>query len=387
MTGRIVPERIADDLWKLVCVPSPTRRERDAALLYAELLSGCGVRVEVDESIHDSPSVIGRLSGGRSGPTLQLAGHIDHIDVAHEKPSRTADIISGRGSADMKAGLASILEIARLMADEPDGFPGELLITVYGLHEAPLGKSEGLTGLIEKGIKGDAALVMEGPPDAVVVCGKGQSIWNITLEREGIACHELRRKPQDDLLLEAAMLMVGALRAENESLSAARHPLLGPESFFIGQLHYGDFYNRSPRLCMLQGTRRWHPDKNFTVVRTLLDRLVEQAGLPPSIRASVEWTFVGESFAVDPGERIVQSMQEAARRLRGGDLPVEGVSSVLDTSRLVPLGHVPCVPIDCDGSTAHADREFVRMPEVVRGCALALETALCFLRGATERRR
>jgi hypothetical protein len=47
----------------------------------------------------------------------------------------------------------------------------------------------------------------------------------------------------------------------------------------------------------------------------------------------------------------------------------------------VPLGHVPTVPIDCDGATGHADAEFVRLPVVKAGCALALQTALNFLGG------
>jgi len=75
----------------------------------------------------------------------------------------------------------------------------------------------------------------------------------------------------------------------------------------------------------------------------------------------------------------VGALREAGRTLRGSELPLAGVSSVLDTSRLVPLGHVPTVPVDCDGATAHSDREFVRMPVVKAGCALALQTALNYL--------
>ena len=60
-------------------MPSPTGRERDAALVYARPLAASGAEVEVDETIHDSPNVIGRLEGRRPGPTMQLAGHIDHM--------------------------------------------------------------------------------------------------------------------------------------------------------------------------------------------------------------------------------------------------------------------------------------------------------------------
>ncbi len=379
LVGRIEQARIADDLWKLVSVPSPTGRERDAALLYADMLKACGAAVEIDESIPASPSVIGRLKGSGPGPTLQLAGHIDAIDVPHEKPARAGETISGRGAADMKAGLASILEIVRILAAEPGAFAGSLLVTVYGRHEAPVGKSEALTGLIARTCVGDAAVVFEGPPGVAVVKGKGQSIWTITLEREGEACHELRRRPEDDRLLDAALALAASLRAENERLSLHPDDLLGSESIFTGQLHYGDFYNRAPRTCMMQGTRRWFPDKTFDDVKKHLDGLVRRAGLPDGITAGIAWTFVGESFAVDPGERIVTALRDAGRALRGSELPFAGVSSVLDTSRLVPLGHVPTVPVDCDGATAHSDSEFVRLPVVKAGCALALQASLNYL--------
>lgn len=381
LVGRIEPKRIADDLWKLVSVSSPTGSEREAALLYADLLKGSGPDVEIDESIPDSPSVIGRMHGGRPGPILQLAGHIDTIDMPHEKPARSADTICGRGAADMKAGLAAILEIVRLLAAQPRAFGGELLVTVYGLHEPPRGRSEALLGLMNRGIKGDAAVVFEGTPDAVVIKGKGQGIWTMTLARDGEACHELRRKPEDDKLLDGALALVAALKSENEWLALHPDDLLGPESIFTGRLHYGDLSDRSPRSCTLQGTMRWFPEKRFEEVKDSFRELVRKAKLPAGIRAVIEWAFVGESFALDPAEPIVTALRSAALALLGRELPLAGISSVLDTSRLVPAGRVPTVLIDCDGATGHSDAECVHLPVVAAGCALGLQTALTYLGG------
>ena len=91
-------ERMADDLWRLVNVWSPTGNEREAAFLFAEMLADAGAEVEIDERLCNSPNVIGRLKGNRPGKTFQLAGHIDHIDVPHAPPARTrhGDLCSGR---------------------------------------------------------------------------------------------------------------------------------------------------------------------------------------------------------------------------------------------------------------------------------------------------
>ena len=134
-------DRMADDLWRLVGIPSPTCHEREAALAFADMLAAAGASVEVDETIHESPGVIGRLRGNRPGKVCQLAGHIDHICVSHPEPKREGSIISGRGAADMKNGLAGVLEMARVLNESGCDFPGEILITVYGRHETPAGKS------------------------------------------------------------------------------------------------------------------------------------------------------------------------------------------------------------------------------------------------------
>jgi len=155
-TRNINLDRVADDLWQLVNVPSPTGKERAFLDVYAERLARAGAEVRLQGSPR---SVVGRLKGNRPGRTFQLAGHADHIDVPHPAPTRTAEAISGRGAADMKAGLAGILEVVRVLKQGGCEFPGEILVTVYGGHEAPVGDSSALRNLIACGIVGDAALV------------------------------------------------------------------------------------------------------------------------------------------------------------------------------------------------------------------------------------
>ena len=175
---QISADRMAEDLWRLVNIASPTGKEREASVCFSEMLAEAGADVELDETIAESPNVIGRLKGNREGKTIQLAGHIDHIDVAHAAPKRDKDIISGRGAADMKNGLAGILEIVRVLKGTGCDFAGEILVTVYGLHEAAAGDSRGLFGLLDKGLKGNAAIVFEGPDDKAAVMANGMGIWN-----------------------------------------------------------------------------------------------------------------------------------------------------------------------------------------------------------------
>ena len=54
-------------------------------------------------------------------------------------------------------------------------------------------------------------------------------------------------------------------------------PGSGAETYFLGEVHGGDFYNRFPTECRLVGTRRWAPGNTLAAVeaefRALLGRI------------------------------------------------------------------------------------------------------------------
>lgn len=383
----VSPERMADDLWRLVNIPSPTRNEREAALAFAEMLADAGAEVELDEAVRESPSVIGRLKGARPGGTFQLAGHIDHIDVPHPVPERDEETITGRGAADMKAGLAGVLEAVRVLNETGCDFPGEVLITVYGLHEAPLGDSRGLLRLIERGVVGDAALVAESVHSArgrAVVLGKGQAIWHAKVLWRGPGCHELNRPAEADGLLETCLQLLAALRRLGGELGAkkADDPLAGPETLFIGEMRYGDFYNRAATECSIMGTRRWGPGRAFGDVEAEFAEAVRSVPCAQGVSVRVYWTPVGESYRLDPEEPVVRALRAACERVTGKPADLAGIAAVTDANRLVRAGRVPTVLCGFESRTAHADREAVRVGELLEPCRVVLLTILNYLRAS-----
>ena len=379
--ARINPDRMRDTLWRLVSIPSPTGREREAAAAFADLLSQAGADVQIDSTLPNSPSVIGRLRGDRPGPVLQLAGHLDHIDIPHEAPKKESDRISGRGSADMKNGLTGIVEIIHILHESGCRFPGQILVTAYGLHEAPQGDSAGLNHLLRQGVKGQAALVFEGPCDGAAVMANGMAIWNLTLCHKEPPCHELCTQRETFELMEAAANTIEALAVKNQQLKKQPkpYPLLPPESVFVGQMHCGDFYNRLSASCFMQGTRRWNPGKTFSTIQEDFRLLLKSLSLPPVISAECSWMLVGDSYALDGEEKIVQCLRQAFEDLHQKPLPLKGHSSVTDVCRLVNSGKIPAVLWGFGTDTGHADYEYVAYEQLVRSCRVALLTVLYYL--------
>jgi acetylornithine deacetylase/succinyl-diaminopimelate desuccinylase-like protein len=375
---RIHPERMRDTLWRLVSIPSPTGHEQEAAAGFADLLSQAGAEVRFDDALPNSPNVIGWLNGNRPGPVLQLAGHLDHIDIPHAPPKKESDRISGRGSADMKNGLAGILEIIHILRETGCRFPGRILVTAYGLHEAPEGDSAGLLNLLKQGVKGDAALVFEGPCDGAAVMANGMAIWNLTLSHTEPPCHELCTQRDPFELPAAAADVLRELGRKNQKLKEQPkpYPLLPPESVFVGQVHYGDFYNRLSASCFMQGTRRWNPGKTFPMIQEDFRQVLGSVVLPRGVSAWDSWMLVGDSYALDSREKIVQCLQKAYEHLHQKPLPVKGHSSVTDACRFVNYGKIPAVLWGFGTDTGHADYEYVTDEQLLRSCRVALLTVL-----------
>ena len=106
--------------------------EAAAAAVYADALRAIGMTVESTEAAPGRPNVIGRWSSGRPGPTMLLSGHLDTVGVdRYDDPflaKQEHGRIYGRGSCDMKGGLAAIVEACRLVIDGGHGVAGELLV-------------------------------------------------------------------------------------------------------------------------------------------------------------------------------------------------------------------------------------------------------------------
>ena len=110
---------LARDLLRFDTV-NPPGRERDCAHMVGNLLQEWGFSVEYSEYEKDRTSVIARAGGSDAKAPLCLTGHLDVVPLGTRKWSKDpfsgetdGELLYGRGSSDMKAGVAAILIAAR----------------------------------------------------------------------------------------------------------------------------------------------------------------------------------------------------------------------------------------------------------------------------------
>jgi acetylornithine deacetylase/succinyl-diaminopimelate desuccinylase-like protein len=358
-------DRLRDLTLDLVRVESPTGDTAEVARLYAEQLEAIGMEVEVQtDAFPATPTVIGRLRGSEPGPTVVLNGHLDTVPIPHAAPELRDGAVYGRGSADMKGACAAAAEAVRVFAEQP--FKGEIAIVAIGLHEAPGGRGEDLRHLLESGFTADYAVVCElSDTGQVAVAHMGQATAEITVSRPGMPTHELKTPAGTPHPLYAAAKVVDALEARTAELAAHVHKWTGAETYFVGELHGGDFYNRFPTECRIVGTRRWMPGNTLAAVeadyRELLDRVARETGCD----IDLDLKLVREAYEIDVEHPLLHALEAAYEEVTGRALERVGMKVVADGAMFAEFG-IPTVYHGPVGSGAHADVEFMPVDELVR---------------------
>jgi acetylornithine deacetylase/succinyl-diaminopimelate desuccinylase-like protein len=357
---------------ELVQLESPTGDTAEVSRLYGRRLEEYGLDVELlDDVFPATPIVIGRLRGGEPGPTVVLNGHLDTVPIPHEPPRLDGDTIYGRGTADMKGALACAAEAARVLAQR-GSFPGELVIVAVGMHEAPDGRGEDLTYLLGKGgFTADLGVVCELGGPTLPVAHPGCATFAITINRDGMVTHELQTPAGTPNPILVAARVAEAIRARTEELAADAHEWVGPETYFVGELHGGDFYNRHPIECRLVGTRRWAPGNSFAKVEEDFRALLAPIAAESGCAIELDLRLVRGAYEIDPEHRLAVALRAGYRDVTGKALPLTGVKLVADGAMFNAAG-IPTVYHGPMGSGAHGDVETVEVAELVRATQVYL---------------
>jgi succinyl-diaminopimelate desuccinylase len=177
-------ERLAERLEALVAIPSVSGDE-------AAILDAIRSQLPPSLTIAEDDAVLSAIPARRPGaPLVVLAGHVDTVPIGRCAPGRRADTILGRGAADMKAGLAVMLELAA--TTDLTGSDLDLGLLFFGREELPFGESALMPFLERSDVARTAALaiVMEPTANRLEVGCLGNLTATVTIAGE--AAHTSR---------------------------------------------------------------------------------------------------------------------------------------------------------------------------------------------------
>ncbi|CAN5198863.1 ArgE/DapE family deacylase [soil metagenome] len=338
--------------------------ETACARLLHDVLHAWGFWVELQDAAVGRQNLFARIGVPRGGRSLMFNGHLDVVGTegmihppfaAEERDGR----MYGRGSADMKAGIAAMCAAA--WRASMAGTRGEIQIAAVADEEFD---SIGTRALLARGIRADAAIVTEPTRLAIMPAHRG-FVW-IEVEVIGRAAHGSRFDIGVDAIRHAGLLLAELDRVDAEVLPLSTHPLLGRGSLHASLIEGGTGLSTYPDRCVLKLERRTIPGETAEDVLAEVDRACAAVrARRASFAASVRLLGAQGPSDVPLDSPVIRELAHAMEGL-GEPVGIEGMSAWTDAALLNDAG----IPAICYGpgdiSLAHAAEEFVPLAEIDR---------------------
>ncbi len=356
---------------RLVRAPgeNPPGEEAATAAVLTALADEHGLGHDTVDVEPGRPNVTVTLPGG-GDPGLLLLGHTDVVPVGDGWSvdpyggELRAGRIFGRGSTDMKGGLAAA--VVAMSALRRAGAP------LRGpVHLAALADEE-QTGIGVRAWIGQpvppayAGCIVAEPTDLqTIVAARGDGYLVVTVR--GVAAHSGR--PDDGRnAIHGAAAVVAELERWHAEYAADPHPLVGAPTFNVGLVAGGSGPSIVPAECRLEVDRRLMPGEDIAaVVAGVRDRLarvgLEERGLTWSVESPMDMP----GFETPAGHPFVKAVDTALADGGGPGLPLSGWTAACDGGFVAAQWGVPVVVLGPGsvGGQAHRADESVGVDELV----------------------
>lgn len=225
-------------------------------------------------------NLIGRIGSGEK--IIAFDGHVDVVDVGDPKlwdrDPFSADIedgiLYGRGTSDMKGGVASSVYAGALL--KKHGIPDN--VTVYVTATVQEEDCDGLCWQFivnEDGLRPDLVVITE--PTSLRIYRGQRGRMEIEVHTSGISCHGSAPERGDNAVYKMAGI-IADIEALNERLEP-RDPL-GKGTVTISEIR-----STSPSLCAVADGCTIHLDRRLTIGETEETAIAEIEALP-SVQAA-----------------------------------------------------------------------------------------------------
>lgn len=367
----LLSQLVAIDSVNPALVPGGAGEARIAGFI-AEHLRRLGLDVQVQEAAPGRPNVVGVLDSGRPGPALMFCGHVDTVGVegmqAPFDPIVRDGRLFGRGSQDMKGGVAAMIDAARVVSER--GLPsGRLLIAAVVDEEF---ESLGADALVREW-RADAAVVTE-PTDLQIGVGHKGFAW-FEIATAGRAAHGSRPKEGRDAILRMGRVLARLEHLDRELQSRPPHDIMGTASLHASLIEGGREWSSYPDRCVLKLERRTIAgESDQTAAEEVQTILRAESASDAEFIATARLVFARPPYEFPDGHTLPQVLRQCATRQNVSTHAI-GMSFWTDAAILGGAG-VPSVLFGPGGAGLHSTEEYVKIEDVTRCRDILAELAM-----------
>jgi acetylornithine deacetylase/succinyl-diaminopimelate desuccinylase-like protein len=327
------------------------------------------------------------LSRVGTGPrTLYFSGHYDVVPVTTPgqcTPERRGRMLFGRGSADMKGGLASMLYAAAAL--QRLGMPLDGRVGLVFVPDEETGGRRGSGFLAARGRLGANGIGMLTPePTSGVVWNANRGAISVRVTVHGREAH-VGLSHQGRNAFEDAMRVATRLQRLARAIGRRRtrfrvKPEAARRSLMLigGRVEAGFNFNVVPGRCVFTVDRRMNPEEDFDTERDALLAVFDDARRA-GVRLDVETFQEGHPCGSPDTSPLAQTLSRHVRAVTGRAPRFEMCPGLLEIRFYAEQG----MPAYAYGpgllSISHGPKEFVDTDRIVECAAIYARVAASVL--------
>ncbi len=285
---------------------------------------GIGYRLVEVPGFPDHPRCNLLAFVGEGPRTLWFHGHYDVVPAQRRdqfEPQVRKDVLVGRGSSDMKSGLALMIYAAHLLKEVGAPLRGRIGLCVVADEET--GGQGGSGYLAEAGLLGTDAVAMVTPePTSGVVWNANRGAVTLRVTVLGRPAHVGLQHQGINAFEHMVEVVRGfqALKAEVEERRSAYRidPPEASRSILMlgGRVEGGTNFNVVPERCAFTLERRFNPEEDFAQEKGRLLEVLD-AARRRGIRLEVETLQEIQSSGVSEAEPAARALGEVIESVLG----------------------------------------------------------------------
>lgn len=342
----------------------------------AQILRDIGIKPEITSLKPGRTNVTAVLKGTGRGRSMMINGHMDTVGVHHMEDPFSGTVsegkIFGRGSMDMKGGLAGTLTMVKALVENKIQLKNDLILAFVADEEYG---SIGTEHLIKQ-YQTDAAVVTEPTNLDLCLAHKGFGLFEFITK--GRAAHGSQPEKGIDANRHMGWIMTELDLLSQKIQSAPSHPLLGLPSLHMPVIKGGREPFTYADECRMKLERRTLPGESREEILSDLKAILKRlSGRSDVFKAEVKPILWREPYEIDKNKKIVRLLFDSVREITGRDPSYIGHPWWEDSGLLARAG-MDTVIIGPKGGGLHSREEWVDIQSVIDLAAILYQTALNF---------
>ena len=347
---------------------SPPGNEAEAASYLANLLTAFGLQCRVQELGNDRANLIAVLDGKEPGPELMLNGHLDVVpaqglwssDPFEVKYSEDGKLF-GRGTADMKGGVAAMCAAAMETASEGGITRGRLKLLFVADEEC---SNLGTRAYMKEYGPSDYGII--GEPTGLAVAAAHRGVSRDYIEFTAPARHAALPSREKDAVEKMASFVL-QIREINKKLAKLTHPLLPSPGISVTKLEGYEKDNVVPGKTRILLDFRILPGMHHEAAVEILQNGLALAGIADARIESHFYMPGGEISQEDP---FVLLCAKKRQEILKTEEPICAYDASCEQCFLVEHGTKTVICGPGNLAQAHTVNEFINRQQILQAVSL-----------------